>query len=171
MDETTIDLLQIKIEKAKESLSDDTRTALNSVDWKGIIATMKYKKGYSPEQIEVLETETDLLFSGLVNTDNYATELETRLKIPKAQIAILIAEMNDLIFKKIKNNLIKILDKNRPFGDKKTSPATEKEARSRPVGQEIGLNMDAEQIRVGLKSGNGDFISNIKNTIDGALKK
>lgn len=112
MDET-IDLLQIRIEKAKSSLPKETQMAIDAVDWKDVILGMKSKKGYNLEQLEDLELETELLLCGITNPNDYPKELETRLKIPRAQVDELINELNELIFKKIREELIKITEKNK----------------------------------------------------------
>ncbi len=105
--DTPIDMLQVKIEKAREALPRETRHAIDSVDWRAIILGMREKKGYSFEQLEDLELETELLLCGLLNPTDYSKELEERLKIPRSQVDLLVNEMNEFIFKKIKDELIK----------------------------------------------------------------
>ena len=79
--ENTTDLLQIKIEKAKAQLSDDTLNAINAVDWKAVILSIRETKGYSFEQLGDLETETELLLCGLLSPENYSKELENRMHL------------------------------------------------------------------------------------------
>ena len=105
--DTPIDMLQVKIEQAREALPRETRHAIDSVDWRAIILGMREKKGYSFEQLEDLELETELLLCGLLNPTNYSKELEERLKIPRSQVDLLVQEMNEFVFKKIKDELIK----------------------------------------------------------------
>jgi hypothetical protein len=100
-------MLQIKIERAKDALPKETLKAINSVDWRAAILGMKEKKGYSFEQLEDLELETELLLCGLLLPENYPKELESRMGIPKSQVDLLVSEMNELVFKKIKDELIK----------------------------------------------------------------
>ena len=111
--ENTIDLLQIKIEKAKAQLPETTRRAIDAVDWKGSIVGMRAKKGYTFEQLGDLELETELLLCGLLSTENYPKELESRMKITKAEADALANEMNDLVFKKIHEEFIKIIESNK----------------------------------------------------------
>ncbi|MFA5840923.1 MAG: hypothetical protein WC847_01460 [Candidatus Paceibacterota bacterium] len=109
--ENTKDLLKIKIEKAKALLSEDTLEAINAVDWKAVILGIRETKGYSFEQLGDLETETDLLLCGLVSPENYSKELEVRMHLPRTEVNELVKEMNTKVFTKIKENLIKILDR------------------------------------------------------------
>ncbi len=107
MEETTIDLLQIKIEKAKSQLTDETLNAINAVDWKDAILKMRTSKGYSFEQLGVLETETELVLCGLLNPRDYSKELENRMGISKQETNELVNKMNEQVFSKIKEELIK----------------------------------------------------------------
>lgn len=111
MNENPIDLLQIKIEKAKKELPEETLRSIEAVDWKKTILDMRQKKGYSFEQLENLETETELLLCGLLNPADYPKELETRMGLQKPQVNELINELNESIFKKIREEFIKITEK------------------------------------------------------------
>ena len=107
----TIDLLQAKIDKAKLQLPEETRDAIANVDWKAAILGMRAKKGYTFEQLDDLEIETELLLCGLLDPKNYPKELEQRMKISKEAASQLVNEMNDLVFKKIREELIKKTEK------------------------------------------------------------
>jgi hypothetical protein len=110
-----IDLLQIKIEKAKRELPLEAVNAINSVDWKAVILGMVDKRGYTFEQLGTLELETELLLCGLLSSRNYPMELETRMKITKASANELVREMNEKVFSKIKEALIKSTDRKKIF--------------------------------------------------------
>jgi len=101
-----IDSLQIKIEKAKANLPALTQQAIDSIDWRAVILGMREKKGYSYEQLEDLELETELLLCGMTNPENFPKELMERMKLPKAEIDMLINELNETIFKKIRDKLM-----------------------------------------------------------------
>lgn len=105
--EDTTDLLQIKIDKAKSQLPEEIQNAINAVDYKAVILEMRKTKGYTFEQLGDLETETELLLCGLLTPGNYSKELENRMHLPKTEVNELIKEMNDRVFAKIKENLIK----------------------------------------------------------------
>ncbi|MFA5751333.1 MAG: hypothetical protein WC898_03525 [Candidatus Paceibacterota bacterium] len=108
MNDTPIDLLQIKIEKAKKELSDETLQSINAINWRDIILGMRQKRGYSFEQLETLELETELLLCGLLSTEDYPKELEARMGLQKVQVNDLLNELNETIFKKIREEFIKI---------------------------------------------------------------
>lgn len=95
------------ISKAREQLSNESRDAIDSVNWRQIIAGMNTK--FNSEQLEDLEIETELLFCGLITTEKYTEEIENELKISKEEVAWLINELDRLIFKKIQTKLENIL--------------------------------------------------------------
>jgi hypothetical protein len=71
---------------------------------------MKENKGYTVEQLEDLEIETELLLCGLLGMEDYPKQLEKRLHISQAQANDLLNDMNTLVFSKIKDELIKNLE-------------------------------------------------------------
>lgn len=101
-----IDLLKLKIEKAKEALPAKTRAAIDAVPWREVVYEMRTKKGLSITQLEDLELETELVLSGLVHPSAYPIELMNRLKISQGETDALVQELNERIFKKIRENLI-----------------------------------------------------------------
>ena len=107
MSDTPLDILQIKIERAKENLPPETRKAIDSVDWRAVILDMRERKGYSLEQLEALELETELVLCGLSMPENYPKQLEETMEMPRPQVDLLVQEMNELVFKKIKDELIR----------------------------------------------------------------
>ncbi len=132
----TIDLLQIRIEKAKAALPAETQAAINAVNWRDVVLGMKTKKGYSLEQLEDLELETELLLCGLASPDNYPKELETKMKIPMAKVDELVNEMNELVFKKIREELVKTMERTKVFENKPEEIKKDKEI-LKGVGIEI----------------------------------
>jgi len=116
--DNTVDLMQIKIDKARAELPEETREAIDTVDWRAVILGLRESKGYSFEQLGDLETETELLLCGLINPAEYPKELETRMKIPRAQADFLVNEMNDLVFSKIREELIKNTERKKIFGSR-----------------------------------------------------
>ena len=117
MDNTT-DLLQIKIEQAKAKLPAETINAIAAVDWRASILGLRAKKGYTFEQLGDLEIETELLLCGLVSPKNYTEELERRMGISKSAANELANEMNNLVFEKIREELIKNIERKKNFKEK-----------------------------------------------------
>ncbi len=115
----TVDLLQIKIDKAKRELPQKTLDAIAAVPWQAEILKMRETKGYTFEQLGVLEMETELVLCGLISAKDYASELERRMNISKAAANELVLIMNQEVFSKIKEELIKSTEK------EKVSPAKE----------------------------------------------
>ena len=120
-----IDLLKIKIEKAKRELPAETADAIAAVDWKAVILGMRTSKGYSFEQLGDLELETELLLCGLSSPQDYPKELEKRMGISKADADELVNEMNKLVFQKIKEEMIKNTERKKMFAEKSANKTTE----------------------------------------------
>ena len=116
--EDTIDLLQIKINKAKAELSQETRNAIDAVPWQAEILKMRETKGYSFEQLGDLELETELLLCGLVSPEDYPIEIQNRMQISKNEADDLVKEMNNFVFSKIKEELMKNIERVPPPLDK-----------------------------------------------------
>jgi len=121
----TIDLLKIKIEKARRGLPSETINAIDAVDWRASILELRAKKGYTFEQLGDLELETELLLCGLASGETYSKELETRMRISKGEADELVNEMNDLVFKKIKEELIKSIEREKIFETSKKDQTDE----------------------------------------------
>lgn len=117
MDNPT-DLLQIKIDKAKAQLSEDTLNAIAAVPWQATILQMRETKGYTFEQLGELEIETELVLCGLLSPINYPKELENRMHLSKTEVDGLVKEMNNLVFAKIKENLVKGIEGKKVFEQK-----------------------------------------------------
>jgi len=118
-----VDLLQIKIEKAKAALPVETQNAIALVDWRATILQLREKRGYTFEQLGDLELETELLLCGLLNPRDYPKELESRMHISKAAANELANEMNDLVFKKIREELVRNTERKKIFAKKNTESA------------------------------------------------
>lgn len=129
-----VDLMQIKIEKAKSQLSDDTLNAINSVDWKAAILKLRETKGYSFEQLGDLELETELVLCGLLSVADYPKEVRTRLKLGEAQTNELVNEMNEQVFSRIKEELIRRTERKKIFAQKNTPVIAETPVKT-PVAQ------------------------------------
>jgi len=104
-----IDLLQIKIAKAKEELPEIARVVIDSINWKELIFGMNNK--FNSEQLEHLSIETELLLCGITSTEEYPKELETRMKISKNEVNLLLNELDRLIFKKMQEEVEDKIDK------------------------------------------------------------
>lgn len=105
-----LDLLQIKITNARKTMPQESLDAIDAVDWRKVIFDMKERKGYTFEQLGDLEIETELLLCGLINPLDYPKELEKRMKISEEQAKMLVNEMNEFVFKKVRSLLVKNIE-------------------------------------------------------------
>jgi len=121
----TVDLLQIKIEKAKENLPTDTLNAIAAVDWRETIRAMQARRKFNLEQLGDLELETELVLCGLTDPADYPKELEERMGISKSAANELVEEMNELVFKKIREELIKNTERKKIFQKRMEEKETE----------------------------------------------
>ena len=103
----TVDILRIKIEEAKTQLSGDTLNAINAVPWQDFIISLREKYGYTFEQLDALDLETELVLYGLTSPEDYPKELEKRMGILKPAVDRLLNEMNIGVFSRIKEEMIK----------------------------------------------------------------
>ena len=106
MDNLT-DTLQTKIAEARARLAKESVAAIDTVNWKLTILGMG--KRYNEDQIDNLETETELLLCGITNPDDFPKELETRMHLSKEEVILLIGELDKQVFKKIQDELEKRL--------------------------------------------------------------
>ena len=139
MNNDTVDLLKIKLEKAKRELPLETINAINAVDWRMAILGLRTKMGYTFEQLSDLELETELELCGLVSPENYPKELEKRMGISKAAVSKLVNEMNDLVFKKIREEFIKNTERKKIFP--KNERSEEKNANDTQILSSTGIEI------------------------------
>ncbi|HPS21489.1 MAG TPA: hypothetical protein PLO44_01630 [Candidatus Paceibacterota bacterium] len=147
------DLLQIKIDEAKEKLSEETKNAINAVNWRAAILSMRERRGYSFSQLEDLEIETELLLYGLITPEEYQKKIEDSMKITKEDSTELVNQMNDLVFQKIREELVKASE------SKKIKVTSESEIKKVEKPEEIKLKIETpeektkEEQEVLIKSG------------------
>jgi hypothetical protein len=162
--DNTVDLLQIKIEQAKEKLPAETLNAIAAIDWKAAIMGIRQKKGYNFEQLGALEIETELLLCGLVSSNDYPKEVQRRMNISRAETDDIINEMNMSVFRKIKEELIKNTERKKIFEQKKKeeqTPESEKTTYT-PINKvetpiSIGVHRDDGEV---LKSAGIEVVKN-----------
>lgn len=116
--QNTEDLLQIKIEQAKSELPKETIASIDAVNWRAIISGIAERAGYGTEQLDDLETETELLLYGLVSPESYPVELEKRMGISNGQAKELAGNINSLVLRKIMGELVKNTEKKKNSTEK-----------------------------------------------------
>ena len=130
-----IDPLQIKIEKAKMNLSAETLEAIDAVDWRQALLDIKAKYGFSIEQLEALEVETELMMCGLLDPSEYEKEVRERMHVIPQESKDVVNEMNERVFKKIREAFMKILEKQKTIVDKTSDTSVLKTAGIEVVDQ------------------------------------
>jgi hypothetical protein len=153
MDLQEKDSLQIKIDEAKENLSEETLTAINAVNWRAVVLSMRERRGYSFSQLEDLELETELLIYGLISPEEFQKKTQDEMQITKEESAELINQLNTLVFQKIREELIKITE-SKKSAEKKLTETEElkieqKEIEESKKQEEVlaksGINITLEQ--------------------------
>ena len=114
------DELKEQIAIARATLTPETREAIDSVDWKSLVVGMRESKKFSFSQIEILGTETEKVLVGLISGESYKRELKNSMTLSEVDLNKLIAEMNEKVFKKIKENLVAKLGERRNTTEIKT---------------------------------------------------
>ncbi len=135
--DNNVDTMEIKVREARMKLPEETRRAIDAVDWREAIVGMREKKGYNFEQLGDLEIETELLLSGILSPADYSRELEARMNITKSEVDGLVKEMNELVFSKIREELIKNTEKR----TMRVSPQTYKEEPQNEILKAAGIEI------------------------------
>ncbi len=135
------ELQKEKIKQARASLSVETREAIDSIDWNSIVIGMRETKKFSFSQIETLGFQTELLLCGLMTPAEYPKELKSKMGLSEEAVSTLVKEMNELIFKKIKEKLVQKIGENRTAPETKIlTPEISNEDNF--VMQNVGINID-----------------------------
>lgn len=113
--------MQIKIDEARLRLPEVTRQAIDAVDWRGAIMQIRNREGYDFIQLGDLEMETELVLCGLANPEEYPRRIEKALRLTHEAAQKLVADMNERVFKKIKEEMIKIAE-NQKVASEETPP-------------------------------------------------
>lgn len=97
------DTLDIKISKAKKKLPEMSRNSIDTVNWRVVILSMANR--YNQDQLDALETETELLLCGITAINDFPKELEKRMMVSKNEVSLILKELDEKVFKKIQEEL------------------------------------------------------------------
>ena len=135
------DLFQEKIKQARMVLTEETRSAIDAVPWSDAIIGMRETKKLSFSQIETLGFQTELLLCGLLNPSEYPKELKSKMGLSDEAVDMIVKDMNELVFKKIKEKLVEKIGQNRaPSAIKTLSPEISNEDSF--VMKNAGINLE-----------------------------
>ena len=87
MEDNFDDKYKQKVDEAWNTLPQESRDAINRVNWKLIILGLKK---YNEDQLDDLEIETELLLCGITKPEDYPIELEDRLHLSKEDTVALV---------------------------------------------------------------------------------
>lgn len=103
--------LQQKIAEYYSKLPSDVQSVFKSMKWMEDLRITSIKYELNEDQKEILSTETMLLLLGIVHPDEYEKTLTRDLKMDEIAKGKMIAEINDLIIKTVRPQLITIFNK------------------------------------------------------------
>ncbi len=101
-----MDTTQKIIEEKIAQLPEYIRTALAQMNWSSEILSIGKKHGLHVDQMGALQTETAMVLVGLVHPDEYSKNLHQELSLPQDKINAIVADVNEKIFKNIRQALI-----------------------------------------------------------------
>ncbi|MFA6258758.1 MAG: hypothetical protein WCX79_03605, partial [Candidatus Paceibacterota bacterium] len=101
MDENTKKIIKEKF----ESLPDDIQKIILSTDYENTLVEIGKNYKLTIDQMGILERETTLVMMGLVPTDDFKNELAGELKIDATTISLIVKDINQKIFLKIRELL------------------------------------------------------------------
>src|SRR3989338_782676 len=97
-----------RLQEKFESLPDDVKGAITSTNIDEVLQEIGQKYKIHLDKLEDLSDETGLVMLGLTHPKNYLSHLKGRLEIPEDLAREMVAEVNEKIFKPIKDSLLKI---------------------------------------------------------------
>lgn len=96
------DALQTKIENARKELSEESRRAIDTIDWRKVVLEIKTKMSLTIEQTEDLELETELMLCGILPPEEYEKEIRERVNLSPRETSEIIQELNERVFERIR---------------------------------------------------------------------
>jgi hypothetical protein len=117
------------------------RTALAQIHWGEQIISIGKKNGLHIDEMGALQTETVLVLVGLVHPDQYAKNLQHELHIPKEKIDAIIMDVNEKVFKNIRQSLI-------DFITTENENKEEKGIETEDIFKKTGIELSAETMPI-----------------------
>ncbi len=102
MDENTKKIISEHYEK----LPSYVRESLEQIHWDEEILAIGKKHGLHIDEMGTLQLETMMVLVGIVHPDEYPKSLQQELHIPKEKIDAIVADVNEKVFKNIREALI-----------------------------------------------------------------
>jgi hypothetical protein len=100
-----MDYTEEQIRNKFESLPKDVRAAMESTDIDSRVTELAKKYRLHIDKAEELSDETGLVMLGLTRPENYLKNIRRRLELPEDVAHLLVADVNEQIFKPIRESL------------------------------------------------------------------
>ena len=107
MDEETKKIISDQM----EAIPEDVRKAILSVDYPLQLQEIVKRNHLLIDQAGALETETTLTLLGLETLNDYVENISRELEIPREKSLIIAHDVDELIFKSVRESLQKINDR------------------------------------------------------------
>ncbi len=116
-----------------QNLPDDVKEAVSSVETTDIIIELEKKYKLHIDQTGELSNEVLLLTLGVTSPQKFIDNLESRLRISRDVAAQITADVNEKIFRPVRESLMKIHRAKAEEGEEATEGDSKKEAEKLPV--------------------------------------
>ena len=94
-----------QINEMFEKLPDDLQEALDSNETIGCLKQLEKKYNLQPEQVKELSAEIGMLMMGASSPQHFIPNIEKSMKIPNETAKAIVAEVNEKIFRPVKESL------------------------------------------------------------------
>lgn len=94
------------IKERLQILPPDIKKAINELDWGKTVLPIGKKNGLSVEQMGDLQQQTVFVLVGLLHPNEYFDAIKNALGIDAVKATALVADMNEAVFKTIKQKLV-----------------------------------------------------------------
>lgn len=110
-----------EFDKVFATLPEDVKEAMSSVNTVNIMMEMKTKYDLHIDQLGELSAEVGMLMLGAIHPQEFIGKVEAGLRIPRETAKLIAAEVNEKIFRPVRDSLIQIHKMKKPESE---SPAT-----------------------------------------------
>lgn len=97
-----------EFEKIFAELPEDVKEAMTAVNTVNIMMDMKIKYGLHIDQVGELSAEVGMLMIGAIHPQEFIGKVEAGLRIPRETAAQIAAEVNEKIFRPVRESLMQI---------------------------------------------------------------
>ncbi len=91
-------------------LPPEIRQAVASFDWESKVQEIGQKNSLHVDKLATLQDEIFLVIIGLVYPDDFINQIKSRLGLPDDKIKTIVNDSNEMIFRPIREALVKIYD-------------------------------------------------------------